>query len=143
MNHSVNSIRALLINVGKALPFVLCFIVLISYTETLFALLTSDFLVYNGSLIPNKPVSWFLGEFFEYNLQLLIVVTIITFAIRTCIYNKLATLYLFVNLLEKDLFTFEMDVETIYLIVIFNIMISTVLVLKGLKLLMPLFRKVA
>ena len=135
MNHSVNSIRALLINVGKALPFVLCFIVLISYTETLFALLTSDFLVYDGSLIPNKPVSWFLGEFFEYNLQLLIVVTIITFAIRTCIYNKLATLYLFVNLLEKDLFTFEMDVASVYVIVVINIIFCSLIVYKGIKIL--------
>ena len=66
-NDGLNKIRAMLINIGKALPFILCAVIFVSYTETLFALATNDFVLYNGSLIQNKRLSWFLGLFFEYN----------------------------------------------------------------------------
>lgn len=90
MKDGLYYIRALLINIGKALPFVLCFIIFVSYAETAFALATSDFLLYDGMIIPNKPLSWLLGNFFEYNIQLLAVITVLTVAVRTCIWNKMA-----------------------------------------------------
>lgn len=39
-----------LIRFAKLFPFLLCFIVLISLSETLFALLLSDFVILDGSL---------------------------------------------------------------------------------------------
>lgn len=132
----LKKIRALLINIGKTLPFVICAVVLVSYAETAFALATGDFQVYDGTLIPHKPISWFLGAYFEYNLQMLLVITIITFAIRTCIYNKLAVLYLYVNFWEKSLFSsIELYVDQVYIIVLINIFVSLFLVFKGLKML--------
>lgn len=132
----LNRIRALLINIGKVLPFLLCVIISISYTETLFALATSDFIMYDGSLIPNKHLSWLFGAFFEYNLQLLFVVTMLTFAIRTCIYNKLALGYTYLNLLEKSYFDFELDIWQIYIIAIVNLIVSGYFTYKGIKIIM-------
>ena len=126
----------MLINIGKALPFILCAVIFVSYTETLFALATNDFILYNGSIIPNKRLSWFLGLFFEYNLQLLFVVTILTFAIRTCIHNKLALWYNYINLAEKSYFDFELDVWQIYIISILNLIISAYFTYKGVKILL-------
>lgn len=76
----------------------------------------------------------YLARFFEYNLQLLFVVTILTFAIRTCIYNKLALGYTYLNLLEKSYFDFELEIWTISVICTLNIIVSGFLVYKGLKL---------
>lgn len=123
----------MLINIGKALPFILCAVIFVSYSETLFALATNDFVLYNSSLIPNKRLSWFLGLFFEYNLQLLFVVTILTFAIRTCIHNKLALGYNYINLAEKSYFDFELEPTTIYIICLANILVAGYLTYKGIK----------
>ena len=130
-NDGLNKIRAMLINIGKALPFILCAVIFVSYTETLFALATNDFVLYNGSLIQNKRLSWFLGLFFEYNLQLLFVVTVLTFAIRICIHIKLALGYNYINLAEKSYFDFELDIWQIYTIVIANLIVSGYFTYKG------------
>lgn len=130
-NDGLNKIRALLINIGKVLPFILCAIIFISYTETLLSLATNDFVVCGDSLIPNKHLSWLLGVYFEYNLQLLFVVTILTFAIKTCIHNKLALGYMYINLAEKSYFDFELDIWQIYVISILNLIISAYFTYKG------------
>lgn len=135
-NDGLNKIRALLINIGKVFPFILCSIIFISYTETLFSVATSNFLVYDGSLIPNKCFSWLLSVYFEYNLQLLFVVTILTFAIRTCIHNKLALGYTYINLAEKSYFDFELEPTTIYIICLANIIVAGYLTFKGIKILL-------
>lgn len=106
----------------------------VSYTETVFALATSDFVNCGGDIIPNTPISWFLGEYFEYNIQTLAVLVVISVAIETCIYNKLACLYLGVNLLEKSYFDFEMETWVISVICTLNVIVSCFLVYKGLKL---------
>ena len=134
-NDGLNKIRAMLINIGKSLPFILCAVIFVSYTETLFALETNDFVLYNGSLIPNKRLSLFLGLFFEYNLQLLFVVTILTFAIRTCIHNKMALGYNYINLAEKSYFDFELDIWQIYTIAIANLIVSGYFTYKGIRIL--------
>lgn len=73
MNGIIHKTRVTLIRLGKVLPFVLCFIVFISYTESLFDLLLSNFITWNNVVIPQKPISWFIGHYFEYNLQMLVV----------------------------------------------------------------------
>lgn len=123
--------RKLLIRFGKVLPFVICVVALINYAETAFALATSHFLIFDGIVIPNTPFSFLVGLYFEYNLQFLLVLIIISIAIDTCIYNKLACAYLGMNLFEKSLFDFELEPTYIYMICIVNVIIAAWLVYKG------------
>ena len=132
----INEFRRLLIRVGKILPFIVCLLILLQYVETVFALLLSDFLVYDDMVIPNTPISFFIGQYFEYNLQMLVVLCIISISIETCIYNKLACLYLGINLLEKSYFDFELEPTTIYIICLANIIVAGYLTFKGIKMLL-------
>ena len=129
----INRFRRLLIQVGKVLPFAVCFLVVINCVETVFALATNDFLMYDGIVIPNTRISFFIGHYFEYNLQMLVVLCIVSIAIETCIYNKLACLYLGINLLEKSYFDFELEPTTIYIICLANILVAGYLTVKGLR----------
>lgn len=130
-NDGLDGVRRLLINVGKILPFVVCFIVLISYIENVYALTIEDYMYYDGYCVLNKKVSNFIGSIFEYNIQTLAVLVLISFAISTCIYNKLACLYLGINLLEKSYFDFELEPTTIYIICLANIIVAVYLTVKG------------
>lgn len=130
----INKFRKLLIRLGKILPFVICFLVCVNYTESLFALATSDFLDWNGIVIPNTPFSFLVGQYFEYNIQMLVVLCIISIAIETCIYNKLTCGYLGVNLFEKSWFSENEYENIIYIIVcIINIIICMWLCWKGIR----------
>lgn len=132
----INKIRRLLIHIGKVLPFVVCFLMCINYSETAFALATSDYLHYDSVVIPNTPISFFVGQYFEYNLQMLAVLVIISIAIETCIYNKLACGYLGVNLAEKSYFDFELEPTAIYIICLANIIVAGYLILRGINIIM-------
>ena len=134
-NDGLDGVRRLLINVGKILPFVVCFIVLISYIENIYALTIEDYMYYDGYYVLNKQVSNFIGSIFEYNIQTLAVLVLISFAISTCVYNKLACLYLGINLLEKSYFDFELEPTTIYVICLANIIVAGYLTIKGIKIL--------
>lgn len=128
--------RKLLIRFGKVLPFVVCVMTLINYAETAFALATSHFLIFDGIVIPNTPFSFLVGLYFEYNLQMLFVLVILSIATSTCVYNKLACIYLGFNLLEKSYLDFELEPTTIYIICTINIVITSFLCYKGVKQLM-------
>lgn len=136
VNDGLDGVRRLLINVGKILPFVVCFIVLISYVENVYALTIEDYMYYDGYYVLNKQVSNFIGSIFEYNIQTLAVLVLISFAISTCIYNKLACLYLGINLVEKSYFDFEMEPTYIYIVCIANIIVAGYLTVKGIKILL-------
>lgn len=84
------------------LPFVLCAFVAISYLETSFSLATSNFVVWNGCIIPKCSFSWFIGKYFEYDFVTLAAFIVLSISTETCIYNKLACAYLAINLLEKS-----------------------------------------
>lgn len=133
MNTFIHKTRATLIRIGKVLPFVICLIVLISYAESCIGLYKHDFILYDDYAIINKPISFFIGNYFEYNVQMLIVLCIISIAVETCIYNKLACVYLGVNLIEKSYFNFELEPTYIYIICITNIIVSSYLIYKGIK----------
>jgi hypothetical protein len=107
----------------------------INYSETAFALATIDYLHYDGVVILNTPISFFVGQYFEYNLQMLAVLVIISIAIETCIYNKLACCYLGVNLMEKSYFDFELEPTAIYIICLANIIVAGYLTWKGIYIL--------
>ena len=131
----INQARRLLINIGKMLPFVVCFLVLLNYAESLYAMMTEDYLSYDGFIILNTPIAFYIGSHFEYNIQMLVVLCVISVAIETCIYNKLACLYLGVNLFEKSYFDFELEPYQIYVIIAVNIIASGFFVYKGVKIL--------
>ena len=135
-NDGLDGVRRLLINVGKILPFVVCFIVLISYIENVYSLTIEDYMYYDGYYVLNKQVSNFIGSIFEYNIQTLAVLVLISFAISTCIYNKLACCYLGINLAEKSYFDFELEPTYIYIICLANIIVAGYLTYKGIKILL-------
>lgn len=129
-----NNARRVLIRVGKLLPFVLCFIVLIAYTESAFALATSDFLSYNGYTIPNTPISFYIANNLEeYDFVMCVIVLITSIAIEACKWNLRATYFLFVNQFEKYYFDFELEPTTIYAICLANIIVCGYLTYKGIK----------
>ena len=126
--------RVILVNIGKMFPFVLCGIILVSYLETMFSLATSDFVEWSGYIIPNTPVSWFVGNYFEYDLITLLALLIMSIAVQTCFWNKLSLLYLFVQLKEKEyLSSIELYQEYIYAICIANILICGFFCYKGIR----------
>lgn len=132
----INKARRFLIKIGKALPFVICFLLTLHYSECVIALLSESYLLYDGFTILYTPISFMIGGFVEYNLQMLLVLCVISIAIETCIYNKLACLYLGVNLLEKSYFDFKLEPSMIYAICIANIIVCVFFVYKGVKILL-------
>ena len=128
----INSFRRLLIRIGKILPFVLCFIVCISYTESLYG----NIIVYGDISFIETPISFFVAEYFEYDLLSLVVMLTISVAIKTCYWNKLAIIYLGINLYERSYFaTTEISEEAALLFAILNIITSGFLAFKGIYLL--------
>lgn len=129
----IRKARIFLIRIGKILPFVICGLVFISYAESIFATITQDYILYDDYALLRKPISFFIGQYFEYNLQMLFVLIVLSIAIETCVYNKLACAYLGFNLLEKSYLDFELEPTTIYIICITNIAISGYLTWRGIK----------
>jgi hypothetical protein len=101
----------------------------------MYALSTQDYIMTDDAIILNKPVSWAIGEYFRYSNPVLVLLAILSFAVETCIWNKLAIAYLFANLAEKELFmAVELYEEYIYAIVGANMIVSALLVYKGIRL---------
>ena len=129
----INAFRKALIRLGKIIPFVLCFIVCVSYIEDSYALYTNSYIEFADGVYLYKPISWAIGNQFEYNISHLAVLCVLSIAISTCVYNKLACLYLGINLLEKSYFDFELEPTTIYIICLANILVAGYLTVKGIK----------
>lgn len=127
----INAFRRALIRLGKVIPFVLCFIVFVSYLEDVYALYTNSYMEFADGVYLYKPISWAIGNQLEYNISHLAVLCVLSIAISTCFYNKLACLYLGVNLLEKSYFDFELEPTTIYIICLANIIVAGYLTVKG------------
>ena len=132
-NIFITKTRIALIRIGKIAPFVVCFIVGLSYAESLYALLLNDFIEFSDGIYLNKPLSWFIGSYFKYDIVSLFVLVILSYAIETCYWNKLACIYLGINLWEKSYLDFELEPTTIYIICIINIVITSFLCYKGVK----------
>lgn len=126
--------RFILIRIGKIAPFFLCALVCLSYLEDLYALFTESYIEFEDGVYLNKPISWFIGGFFEYELPTLLALIILSVAIETCIWNKLACVYLALNLLQKSIFA-DVEFETEYYCVIaaINALIAALLVYKGVR----------
>jgi len=126
-----NSARRLLINSGKVLPFALCFILSVSYTETLVAVVTEDFLEYEGYVVLNTPISFRIAKVFRYDWLIMILVFVISIAIEACKWNVYASMYLAVHLFERHYFSFEMEMDSIALVAGLNLIVSAFFVYKG------------
>ena len=127
----ITTFRMLLIQIGKTLPFVLCSIVFISCLEMAFAVATNDYLLYDGVVILNTPIAFFIGRYFEYDLLVCIISLITSIAIQACKWNLWATFYLFVHIAEKSYFDFELDIWQIYAIATINLLVSGYFTYKG------------
>lgn len=123
-----------LIRFAKVFPFLLCFIVLISLSETLFALVLSDFVEFNGGITPNTPFSWLIANYFEFDIYSLILALVFAISFETCVYNKASIGYIAIFLGQQEYFpTIELYPEYIYAICITNIVITSFLCYKGVK----------
>lgn len=123
----------LMIETGKVIPFVIATIVMVSYLENVISLYTNDYVQFYDGVYLNKEISWFISDYFRYDIGSAILITIISFAIETCLYNKLCCVYIFVNLFERDLLQTEMSSADIYIISLVNILISFYLIYKGFR----------
>ena len=126
-----------LIRFAKVFPFLLCFIVLISLSETLFALLISDFVTLDGSLTPNTLLAWFIADKYEFEIYSVLAAIFISIAFETCVWNKASEIYLLVLLKQQTYFpTIELYIEYIYAICIANIALCGLFCYKGIKILL-------
>jgi len=125
-----------LIRFAKVFPFILCFIVLVSLSETLFALVLNDFVVFDGGIIPNTPFSWFVAEKYEIGIYSVLLAIFLSIAFETCIWNKTSEVYLLAYLKQQVYFpTIELYPEYIYAICIANILICGFFCYKGIRIL--------
>lgn len=132
-NDLVYRARKEMIYCGKFLPFLICAVVCISYLECLKALLTYDILEFSDGVYLNKPVSFAIGEYFELDFPTLVFLAIISVAIKTCKWNKIAVIYLAFQMFEKSYFSNHCwdCIEGYYIVVVLNATISSFLVIKG------------
>ena len=126
--------RKQMIYLGKVLPFLICMIVAISYLECLKALFAWDLLEFSDGVYLNKPISFFIGKYFELDVPTLAFVAIISIAIRTCKWNKLAILYLAFQMFEKSYFATHAwdNIQGYYIVAVLNILVCSYLIIKGL-----------
>ena len=123
-----------LIRFAKVFPFLLCFIVLISLSETVFALALSDFVVFDGGITPNTPFAWLIAEKYEIGIYSVLLAIFLSVAFETCVWNKASEIYLLVYLKQQTYFpTIELYIEYIYIICIANILICGFFCYKGIN----------
>lgn len=108
----------------------------ISYFESAFSILCDRYSIYGDFAVPQKLISWFIASYFEYEWTTLILLFVLSIAIETCVYNKMACGYLGVNLMEKSFFDFELEPTMIYVICIANIIVAWYLIWKGFRILL-------
>lgn len=130
----VTGARRFLVNTGKILPFIICFIVFISYAEGLLAMFTGSYDVYNDYICLSKPISVFVGNIFEYDYMTVFVLAILSVSLETCVWNKAAVIYLLANILfKKYIEDVEISVVDVYVFSVLNMAICGILITKGLK----------
>lgn len=135
MDGLVHRTRITLIRMGKVAPFFVCAIVLVSYFEDVISLSFKCYMQFDDGVYLSKPVSWFIAQYFKYDIMTVFILTVISIAIETCVYNKMTCVYLLLNLFEKSFFDFELEPTYIYIICIINIIIAGYLTWKGIKIL--------
>ena len=131
------SARRGIIWIGKYAPFVIVAIVTISNIEALYALLLSNYIEFNNTLMYNKPISWWIGERFELSIAWIAALAVLSVGVEACIWNRACIAFLAVVLWQKDFFLEHTINETYFAVVlIINSTIGVLLVFKGLKILL-------
>ena len=126
-----NNARRLLINTGKVLPFTLCFVLLIHYTEVIIATITCSYVTYEEFIVIYTPISFKIAKLLRYDIIIVVFTLIVSLAIEACKWNLYSCMYLAVNLIERNYLVFEVTLETILVISVLNVLISAFLVYKG------------
>ena len=124
----------ILIVLGKMLPFILCSIILLEHSESLYAMYNNIRCNVNSTEILYTPMSWYLGEYAYCSLMEILLLFVISIATECCYRHRLAIYYLAFNLIQKKYIeTIVMSNALIYLYLIINIMIILVVLYIGLK----------
>ena len=131
-----NSARRLLIRLGKAQPFILCFVVFVAYIEVVYALFCENYLYFYDCVVVNTPINFYVASIVEYDWFIVIVLLMISFAIEVCKWNIYTTLFLIIQLIEKYYFDFELELTAIYIICTLNIIVAGYIAYKGIKILL-------
>jgi hypothetical protein len=100
----VTLFRKLLIRVGKVIPFVFAFIVVISHIESIFAILNDDIILdLEGYYTYNVPISNYIGNIVYIDWFDVLLLYILAIALEFCWRNMLAVHYLLLNLAVRTL----------------------------------------
>jgi hypothetical protein len=84
----VTLFRKLLIRLGKTIPFVLAFILLVGYVETIYSIITNNTIVdAEENIIYNLPTSFFLADIVYIDWLDVLLVWILCFALELCKYS--------------------------------------------------------
>ena len=128
--------RVFLIRFAKVFPFVLCGIICMSYIESIYALFYENYMALDDCVVLDKPIARFIGERFVYDWRTIVIATMLSFAMETCLANKASVFFACINAWERDYFlTIELEPTTIYLICLANILVAGYLTYKGIAIL--------
>ena len=84
----VTLFRKLLIRLGKTIPFVLAFILLVGYVETIYSIITNNTIIdAEENIIYNMPISFFLADIIYIDWLDVLLVWILCFALELCKYS--------------------------------------------------------
>ena len=124
------SIERFIVKMGKQLPFIICFILLISFTETAYSF--SNDIYVDGQLY--KPISWFIGDIVRYDWLTVLAMLAFSYGFSNCWRNKVAIYYLIYNLMQKHIIeNISINSTMICYYLIFNISILVILLFLGLQ----------
>ena len=94
--------RKLLIRIGKVIPFVLAFIVLVGYVENVYSVLTDRICIDEyGMAFYYCPFSTWISNLVYIDWFDVLLLYIIAFALEFCKYNLRAVHYLLLNLVVR------------------------------------------
>ena len=100
----VTLFRKLLIRVGKVIPFVFAFIVVISHIESIFAILKDDIILdLEGYYTYNVPISNYIGNIVYIDWFDVLLLYVLAVALEFCWRNMLAVHSLLLNLAVRTL----------------------------------------
>lgn len=96
--------RKLLIRIGKVIPFVFAFIVVISHIESIYAILNDDIILdLEGYYSYNVPISNYIGNIVYIDWFDVLLLYVLAVALEFCWRNMLSVHYLLLNLAVRTL----------------------------------------
>lgn len=136
-NGIATTARRGIIWIGKYAPFFIVAIVTLSNAETLYSIIADRYSTFDGMTIYYKPISWWIGERFELDIAWVAALFVLSFGVEACVWNRACIMFLSLVLLQKDFFLKHTIDETFFAVVLIaNSTIGTLLVIKGIKILL-------